>query len=101
MDVARGLGVALGDLGGQRLHHRHGERGGAARRLGERRGIVERGIAGLGDDRRACFFGISPASAAACASAASKRSMWRSVAVGEGLGGERRGAERIDQTARH
>src|SRR3954471_11042630 len=31
----------------------------------------------------ACFFGIRPASAAACASAASKRSMWRRVARSE------------------
>ena len=39
MDVARRLGVALGDLVGERLHHRHGERGGsaAAPLLGERR----------------------------------------------------------------
>ena len=101
VDVARGLGVALGDLVGQRLDHRHGERGGAARRLDELRGIVERRIAGLDDDRRHAFgdqpgFGDGLRQRRLEAQHVAQRGQ-----VGEGLGGEHRGAERVDQTACH
>ncbi len=52
MDIVGGLGIALAHLLGQRLHDRHGERRRAARGGNHRRGIVERRIAGLDDDRR-------------------------------------------------
>ena len=101
VDVARGLGVALGDLVGQRLDHRHGERRGAARRLDELRGIVERRIAGLDDDRRHAFgdqpgFGDGLRQRGLEAQHVAQRGQ-----VGERLGSEHRGAERVDQTACH
>ena len=85
----------------KRLHHRHGERGGAARRLGERGGIVERGVAGLDDDGRELLRDQAGVGGGLRQRRLEAQHVAQGGEVGEGLGGERRGAKGVDQAAGH
>ena len=74
MHEARGLGVALGDVGRQRLDQRDGEIAGPGRGLGQRGEVEGFGLARIAIVAGA-LAGITPTAASARASAASKSSM--------------------------